>query len=179
MIEVKTILNENLMRKFNADEAKSKLWLPFILTALFVVLGIVGKITGFLDMFLAVFIVIIGLCLPIIFILTTRLLMNKMLKTSPALNNGITQTWRFLEDEIIFNETGKYVEAHDTHVKYEAVYKVKESDGAFYLYLNKMQAYILDAKGITMGSRRDLHDFLIDKLGSKRVKFPKRIYAKK
>ena len=175
MIEVKTILNQNLIKKFNADQAKSKVWFVFALTAIFVVLGIVCFFVKFIDTFYSVFLIIIGLLLPVIYYLTVRILTNRVLKSSPILKNETTQVWRFLDDKIIFNESGKYVEARDTQFSYEAIHKIEENENAFYIYVSKMQAYILDAKGFTMGSRHELHGFLINKVGSKKYKYSKRL----
>ncbi len=179
MVEVKTILNQNLIKKFNADQAKSKVWFVFALTAIFFALGIVCFFVKVIDNFYGVFLIIVGLLLPVIYFLTVRILMNRTLKSSPILKNETTQVWRFLDDKIIFNESGKYVEARDTQFSYEAIHKVEENETAFYIYVSKMQAYIIDAKGFNMGSRHDLHRLLLDKVGSKKYKYSKRLYAKK
>ena len=177
MIEVKTILNENLVRRFNNGQTMKKIWLPFVLMIAFVVPGVIGLALKW-DTFISVFLIAVGLLLPVIYLFTARFMLNRMLKNSPALKNGTTQIWRFLEDKIIFNESGKYVQAHDTQIEYDALFKAEESDTAFYLYISKIQAYILDVKGFTMGSRRELHNLLEEKLG-KAFKYPKRIYAKR
>lgn len=177
MIEVKTILNANLVRKFNADQSRKRIWFPAVMMLVFVVTGIVGLALEW-DTFLSIFLIVVGLLLPVVFMLTVRILMNRALKNAPLLKSETTQIWRFMDDKILFNESGKYVEAHDTILSYDAIYKVRESETAFYVYTSKMQAYILDGKGIVMGTRRGLHDFLRDKVGS-RYKFPKRLYVRK
>ena len=80
---------------------------------------------------------------------------------------------------IMTNESSRYVIAKDTRISYEAIMKVVEKEDAFYLFVDKTQAYIIDAKGFTAGSRKELHDFLIDKLGAGRYKFSNRLYAAK
>ncbi len=188
MIEVKTIINPESVKKFNFSQAKSKLWMPCILSLVVLVLGIIyiifgpksTALFGIKDSVLfGVFLIIVALLIPLLYIVMVRAMVNKGIKSAPALLNGTTQIWRFLEDNIIFNESGKYVEAHDTQLSYDAIYKVVERADNFYLFLSKNQAYIIDAKGFTMGSRRELHDLLLNRLGDKKVKFSKKIYAVK
>lgn len=179
MVEVKTILNENLVRKFNTDQAKTKVWFVVLLASVFVALGSICMAAGFLETLYGVLLILLGLALPAIYFLTVRILMNKMIKSSPVLKSGTTQLWRFLDNEIIFNESGKYAEARDTRFSYGMIHKAVENETAFYIYVNKMQAYIIDAKGFSIGSRRDLHDLLINKLGNKKFRYAKRLYAKR
>ncbi len=178
MIEVKTILNANLVRKFNMEQAKKRLWFPMALMLVFAVLGIVGIALKW-DLFISAFLIAVGVLLPVVYWLTVRIMQSRMLKNSALVSGETTQIWRFLEDKILFNESGRYVQARDTQVVYDAIYKVTESESAFYLYMSKMQAYIIDAKGITIGTRRGLHDFLLDKLGPKKYKAYKKQYTKK
>ncbi len=48
----------------------------------------------------------------------------------------------------------------NSHVKYKSVYKIYETKDCFYIYITKMQAYILDKNGFTNGSCDDLRAML-------------------
>ncbi len=177
MVEVKTILKADLMRKFNAEQTKSKIWLPTVLMFVFLVCGVVALLMDW-GTLISLVLIIVGVLLPLIYVLTARFLMERVLKGAQSLQSETTQIWRFLENNILFNESGKYTQACDTQISYDAIYKVVERESAFYLFTAKTQAYILDAKGITIGSRKELHDLLINRIGAKKYKYSKRLYAK-
>lgn len=178
MIEVKTILNANLVQHFNKQQSTRKMWPALIITALFFILGLVVVVTDYIDSMYGFIIMIIGALLPFAYIGITRFLLNKTMKNTTAFMQETIQVWRFLSDKIIFNESGKHVTAHDTQFSYDMIRKVEENNAAFYLYIGRSQAYILDAKGFNIGSRLDFHNLLLDKIGH-RYKCSKKIYAKK
>lgn len=178
MIEVKTILNANLVQHFNKQQSTRKMWPVLIITALFFVLGIVVVATDYIKPVYGFILMVVGALLPFAYIGISRVLLNRTMKNTTMFMQETIQVWRFLSDRIIFNESGKHVTARDTQFGYDEIRKVEENNAAFYIYIGKSQAYILDAKGFNIGSRRDFHNLLLDKIGH-RYKCAKKIYAKK
>ena len=178
MIEVKTILNANLVRHFNKQQTTRKMWPILIVTAVFFILGIVVLLTDYIKSMYGFIIMVIGALLPFVYIGVSRILLNKTMNNTDAFMQETVQVWRFLSDKIIFNESGKHVVAHDTQFSYDMIKKVEENAAAFYVYMGNSQTYVLDAKGFNIGTRRDFHNLLTDKIGH-RYKCFKKIYAKK
>ena len=175
MIEVKTILNAPTLRKFNQAQIKSKLWMPLIVMTVLLAAGVVclfvvGPVCG-------IPVICVGVLVPVAFYLVSRLMLRKLLASSPAVKNETTVIVRFY-DKIMINESSKYTTATDTQIDYDSVTKAVEREEAFYLYVGA-QVYILDTKGFRAGSRRELHYLLLDKLGGKRFRYQSRLYAKK
>ncbi len=179
MIEVKTILSAQLMRKYNRTQAMKRIWIAFALMVVLIGIGIACLFDKDLGMPFSVPVIIVGVSLPVLYVIFTRAMIERALKNSPLIKNETTQIFRFASDRMMANESSKYVTAQDTQISYDAILKAEEREEAFYLFIGKTQAYILDAKGFTMGSRRELHFFLLDKLGNKKFKYLKRLYAAK
>lgn len=179
MIEVKTILSAQLMRKYNRAQAMKKIWIAFVGLAVLVGIGVMCMFDDDLGLPFSVPIICVGIALPVFYMFFTRAMIERALKNSPLIQNETTQIFRFASDRMMANESSRYVTAQDTQISYDAIVKAEEREEAFYLFIGKSQAYILDAKGFTMGSRRELHYFLLDKLGDKKFKYLKRLYAVK
>lgn len=175
MIEVKTIWNEQLLRKFNAAQIRSKLWMPALVATVLLAAGVVCLFVDKLGAACGVPIICIAALVPLAYMAVTHVLLTKTLRSSAAVQNGTTQIVRF-SDSIFVNESGTYTAAQDTRIAYDEVTKAVESESAFCLYAGA-RVYLLDTKGFGMGSRRELHDLLREKLGDKRFRYPKRLYA--
>ncbi len=63
----------------------------------------------------------------------------------------------------------------DAFIKYKSIYKVYESRTCFYIYISKMQAYILDKSGFTEGTPADLRELLRDTVEPGRLKIYKNV----
>lgn len=176
MIEVKTILNEQLLRKFNTAETRRRLWLPLVVATVLVAAGIACLFVKSLGWVCGVPILCLGVLVPVAYLVTTRILVNKMVAKSEAVKNQTTQLVRFSES-VMINESNKYTAAQDTWLSYDQIRKVVEREEAFYMYVGD-RVYLLDAKGFCMGARHDLHDVLRAKLGD-RFRYQKRLYAKR
>lgn len=179
MIEVKTIFNRDMLVKFNKSQIMKKIWISFIAAAALVGIGIACLFDDDLGLPFSIPVMVIGVFMPVFYVWWTRYISDRIAKNSLLIKNETVQIFRFSQDMIMTNESSRYVIAKDTRISYEAIMKVVEKEDAFYLFVDKTQAYIIDAKGFTAGSRKELHDFLIDKLGAGRYKFSNRLYAAK
>lgn len=178
MIEVKTILNAQLMRKFGASQVRSKMWMALSVAGVLVAAGIVCLFVKSLGAVCGIPIIALGILVPVAYSVAGRAVWNGVIKRSEAVRQGNTQLFRFAADRVMLNESNKYTVAQDKQFSYDEIGKAVEREDAFCLYIGA-SAYVLDVKGFRMGARRDLHDLLLDKLGRKRFRFTSRIYAKK
>lgn len=182
MVEVKTEFNADIVRKYGIDRGTRMIWFPVAVMAALVIFGIVAL---FADLFgspwYALLFIALGVVLPVIYWFSMKALVDYSVKRNSLVRNGTRQTWHFLDEKMILNERvgNRNPRAHDTQFTYDDVKKVLEREAGFYMYLYDRSVYILDAKGINGGSRRDLHDFLLNKLGSGKFKYQKSLYEKK
>lgn len=166
MIEIKTILNEKQMLTFNKSQSIKLIWFPFVLTALLAGLGIVYLVRGDEKAY-GISMIVLGALMPFLFLWVTNFLMKKTIKKSPVLNGGTTQIFRFTDERVMLNESSKYIAASDTELTYDAFIRAEEKPTAYYMFIGKSQAYILDNKGFTSGSREELNALLSEKMGAR------------
>lgn len=177
MIEVRTILNPVNVRKFHSHQTKSRSWIAIIFTVLFYVCAMATLIAG-VKLPVVIVLLAVGTLIPIAYFIVAKVISNRVTALSNEFNDERTQIWRFFDDRILFNESGKGVPAHDEKFDYDDISKVKERQDAFYMYIGS-RAYMLDAKGFSVGGRKELHDHLIDRIGSRSYSFSKKIYSQK
>ena len=166
MIEVRTEVNEERMLAFNKSQALKLMWVPFLLTALLAGLGIVYAVTMH-ELVYGITMVVIGLLLPVLYLWLTNRLMKKNIKNSPVFSGHLVQTFRFSDEGATLHEESEAVPSSDTELTYAAFIRAEEKREAYYLFIGKHQAYILDAKGVTSGTREELNALLLEKLGNR------------
>ena len=87
---------------------------------------------------------------------------NKVIKNSEN---------RFVFTENDVTETsGNGLHTGTSAVKYDAMWRVYETKGYIYLYINSNQSYIVDKSTVTGGTVEDLRMLLISKIGAKKYK---------
>lgn len=180
MVEVKTELNADIVRKYGMDRGTRMMWLPIAVMAVLVILGIVSMFANLFDsVWVALLLIVLGILTPIIYWFTMKSIVSYTATRNKLVTSGTRQVWHFLDEKMILNERTKTTRAHDTQFTYDDVKKVLERESGFYMYLYDKSMFIIDAKGINGGSRRDLHDFLLNKLGAQKFKYQKNLYEKK
>lgn len=178
MVEVKTIVSESLIHTFNMYQARKRLWFPIIAAAVLVLLGFIILPDPDIGVIGCIVLVVLGVAMPALYWVAVTVMAKRTVKNSPLLKSSMTQIFRFA-DKIVINESSKYVNANEMEYAWELLYKAVETPAAFYLYISKYQAFIVDRNGFTMGTPLDLHNLLAEKLDKKRFTFPKRFYAGK
>ncbi len=71
-------------------------------------------------------VIIVGVSLPVFYVIFTRAMIERALKNSPLIKNETTQIFRFASDRMMANESSKYVTAQDTQISYDAILKAEE-----------------------------------------------------
>lgn len=178
MIKCKTEVKEGLIMQFNMYSARRKLWFPFAAFAFLLIIGIVCCFDEQLGIVAGIIIICIGAVLPLVYWIGIIFLVKKSVTNSSLLKSQMTQNFTF-DDKIYINESSKFVKANDMEFAWEMLFKAIEVDNSFYLYINKVQAFIIDKSGFSEGSPSDLHAILAERLPAKRFKFSKRLYLSK
>lgn len=177
MIEIKTILSEQLMKKFHTAQTKRTMWVPTLVALVLITAGIVGLFVKSLGAVFGVPVILLGIAVPVAYMLITRYLIGSMAKKAEKIKSGTSQSVRFADDCVLINEGSAYTTGQDVRYAYDEIEKVAEREEAFYMTVGG-KAYMMDAKGFRMGARNELHWLLVDKLG-KRFTYTRRLYAKK
>lgn len=173
MVEVKTVVTEKLMTAFNSHQARGKIWVSLLAAVVLIALGFLMLPDPDIGIICCAVLVVLGLLMPVLYLLAVNYMMKKAIKNSPLMKSVLTQIFSF-GDEIHLQESSQYIKSNEMTYAWELLYKAVEAPGAFYLYINKTQAFIVDKAGFTQGNPQDLHGLLLEKLGSKKYKFIRR-----
>ena len=179
MVEVKTEYTADIVRKYGMDRVTRMIWLPIVIMTGLVVFGMIAMFANLFNAWCALLLIVAGVAVPVIYWFTAKFVVNRTAMRNDRVRSGTRQIWHFLDEKMILNERTKTTRAHDTQYTYDDVKKVLERESGFYMYLYDKSIFIIDAKGINGGSRRDLHDFLLNKLGAQKFKYQKNLYEKK
>ena len=166
LVEVRTTLTEEKMLAFNKSQAIKLMWVPFALTALIACLGIFYAVKMG-ERIYGITMCVIGALLPVLYFWLTDHLMKKSIKNSPVLSGHPVQVFAFSEDAARMHEESAVTPSSDTQFAYTAFIRAEEKKAAYYLFIGKAQAYILDADGFTRGTREELSALLTQKLGER------------
>ena len=165
-VEVRTTLTEEKMLAFNRHQAVKLAWVPFLLTALLAGLGLLYALKMGEPVY-GITMAVIGLLMPALYFWLTGHLMKKNIANSPVLKGHPVQTFAFWEDAVALHEENTVAPRSDTKFSYDAFVRAEEKARAYYLFIGKSQAYILDAEGFTSGTRESLNALLTQKLGAR------------
>ena len=166
VVTVHTALTEERMLAFNKSQAVKLMWVPFVLTALLAGLGVFYAVKMHEPVY-GVTMVVLGALLPVLYFWLTDRLMKKNIRNSPVLSGHPVQVFSFLPVSVSLHEESAVTPSSDTEFAYSAFIRAEEKQSAYYLFIGKHQAYILDAEGFTRGTREDLNALLTQKLGAR------------
>lgn len=179
MVEVKTEYTADIVRKYGMDRGMRMIWFPIAVMAALAIFGIAALFADLFNAWVDILLIALGIVVPIIYWFMMKFIVNHTANKNELVKNGTRQTWHFLDEKMILNERTRTSRAHDMQFTYDDVKKVLEREAGFYMYLYNKTVYILNPKGVNGGSRRDLHDFLLNKLGASKFKYQKNLYEKK
>lgn len=91
-----------------------------------------------------------------------KFLYKKNLKTDKRFASPVEAEYMFSEDSFSYA-----IGANQGSMEYKLLYKVYESNDFFYLFVNRMEAYIVGKDGFTSGSPEQFRNFMMSKMGKK------------
>ncbi len=167
----KTVYTEQLLLNFHWFSLKRKIvfWIIMTLYNIFMIGSslLILKYDGFLS-------TSIKLCLGMtvaldIFILVIYFILPFFtIKKSKNIGTGIVYT--FHEDEFNINAVGIHASENST-LKYTALKKAIKTDDAIYLYINKINAFIVAIDDLNYEELYFIKNALTDSLGANKVKW--------
>lgn len=100
-------------------------------------------------------------------------MLKKSVKNSAMLKSGLVQTINF-DDKIYISEKNNYTAKNNIEYPWEVLFKAVETSDSFYLYINKVQAFIVGKDCFTSGTPAELHNLLAQKLDPQKFKFSRK-----
>lgn len=158
---VESVLTEELYTRFNRVHIKAN-----GIKKRFLIYGVLALALGLLNVLLAVFIVdrrnlllgimmmLLGAFLVVYLPFSPRISSRALLKTAKGMV-GRSHSLCFYADRLT-----EYTSRSQLTTYYEELYKVVESDELVLLYINKIQAHILDKSGFRKGTPEALTAYL-------------------
>ncbi len=108
----------------------------------------------------AVIYIALAIAFTVFFIFLPTLQTRKIFKSDKMLQQKIKNNFEFYNDRIEASNT-----KGNSKLKYEDLYRVYETDKAFYMYLNRIQVFMLSKDSFIIGDAEKLANLLQEKLG--------------
>lgn len=171
MVEFRSKLDSSTSHELNNNRFKKILWLYFFFMVLFISFGAILILTKKNNsdfragVGLIVFGVVIGLlCLGYWLTLFSR---KGIVKSAKYISNNTEEVYTFDEEYITITQTQSDVFMSTLKAKYSFIYKASENNNYFYIYISKIQNYIIDKSSITQGTLEEVTMLLKTNLGDK------------
>jgi hypothetical protein len=116
-----------------------------------------------------VFIILFGICFPVILFLTMYLMVWFYIRSSKIISDDNIVYLKFNDNEVEI-KTEKPDIVSLSNMKWNMVYKGYETKKYYFLYISNRQSYIVPKNTITSGKNEDFSLFLKKKLGKNYIK---------
>lgn len=126
----------------------------------FVVLGVL-EIKK--DLVMAILYFIIAVVFPFIFLFFYKKEINKKKYKPTTLGNNVTNYAEFSEDGFCEKSYRNEEQIGVTSLKYSDLVKFVEYKNYFFIYISKVQAFVVDKNGFVVGDAQSFKAFLIEK----------------
>lgn len=140
--------------------------LCIICSLVFVVLG---AIYLFSDLFTGIMFLVVAAVFPFIYVKFYKKEINKKKYKPATVSEDVVNYTEFSEDGFCEKTFRREEQIGVTSLKYTDLVKLVDYKGYFFVYISKMQAFIIDKSGFVVGTAEDLKSFLAEK-GVKIVK---------
>lgn len=169
-IEINTIYDKKRILAFNDYIAKSRiaLWIYMGICTLIVLAGSIyialfGHMTGAIYAAIAAIVVIDALT-AFVYIVFPRITLEK------NRNVGTVIKYTFRDDCFMINAESTNVQESST-IKYPLIKKIRQSGGDIYLFVSKLQAFIVDTSALDEAQREQLRELLGGCVDAKKIKW--------
>lgn len=144
-IQNNTIITKNEIRKFAFENIKKNTVKPLIF--LMVALAVLSAILIAEGSYMEALLWICGtLGFMVLVFIVTLIITRSQLKISKISEESTYYTYQFLDDEIEVSSKNHMMDSH-VKISYQTIYQVTENDAMIYIWLDKVQAYIVSKKG--------------------------------
>lgn len=169
MIEFQSKLDGSKTAAINRHVFKRFWWLFAILSAVFVIFGILGMVfqEDSSDFAFGIFMIVVGVCFTPLTLLLTKLMQKRIDKSAVYINSDTVEIFVFDDEKITVKQSLNDVFSSVVEAKYSYLYKVIETDENYILYISKQLCHVADKRSITSGTLQELNSLLRNKLGDK------------
>ncbi len=175
MIEFQGKFDENIIKKLNNRTLKRMMWFIGGLSVIIMLLGILGIVCreDVQDLFLGVYFIVFGAIFSPLVILLVKVLQNYHVKSFYIMSSETLQAFRFYPDKLEITQikkcgNGEENEFEDNAVaKYSCFFKAEETKDAYFLFISRMQTFVIPKNDLKQGTIGDLNDLLSANLGRK------------
>ena len=168
-IEINTAYDKKRILAFNDYIAKSKiaLWIYMGICTLIVLAGSVyiaalGHMSGAVYAAIGA-VVILDALAAFMYVVFPRITLNK------NKNVGTTIKYAFRDDCFMIEAESAHVQESST-IKYTLIKKIRQSGGDIYLFISKLQAFIVDISALSEPELEALKNLLKNNIDSKKIK---------
>ncbi|MGN1076900.1 MAG: YcxB family protein [Candidatus Gallimonas sp.] len=169
MVEFRSKLDGSKSRALNNRTFKKLLWMYVLLTVLLIVLGVVGIVLkeDSSDFAAGIGLIVLGVLITPLGYLLSRFLQKRFDKSATYISDDTEEIYQFDEQFITLTQTMGDVFTSTLKARYSYLYKAREDNRCFYLYISKMQSHVIDKSSITQGSLEEVTALLKTNLGDK------------
>jgi len=169
MIEVKSKFDKNLTKPLLRLQMRKLWWLYLIFILLFVFIGVLSFVSPETDSdkSFGIFMIVFGvLFFPLVYLLSK--VFQKILNNSTKSMSAETFMYFRFNENKIYQESNRGEEYKATYeCSYTLLYKAYETKSHFFMYISRMQTFIIPKKDIVTGTPEELRQILYNKLGYK------------
>lgn len=169
MVEFRSKLDSSKSRALNNNMFKKLLWLYVVLTVLLIVLGVVGIVfrEDGSDFAAGVGLIVLGVLITPLGYLLARFLQKRVDKSATYISDSTEEIYTFDEQYMTLTQTMGDVFTSTLKARYSYIYKAREDNNYFYLYISQMQSHVIDKSSITQGTLEEVTALLKNNLGNK------------
>lgn len=163
LVEAITPLDLKTVKSLSDFSLKRVFWLLIVVAVMFLIIGILFI---FIDAVpIGIGLILFAVLFPILMLVVNRASTKK--NNELIINKGLSQFFRFSADSL-YIETGKADMMQSSgNYTYDMLYKAFEITDYFFIYINKVNAVIINKSSFIKGAPDDLRALLSSKFGNK------------
>ena len=169
MVEFKSKLDSSKSRALNKNMFKKLLWLYAVLSGLLIVCGVLGIVfrEDASDFAAGIGLIVFGVLITPISYFLALFLQKRIDKSATYISDYTEEIYTFDEQYITLTQTMGDVFTATLKAGYSYIYKVREDNKYFYLFISKTQSHVIDKSSITQGTLEEATALLKRNLGDK------------
>lgn len=158
MVKFNTVFDASVTREANKHQHKKMAWVYVVFTALFVLLGVMDVLDGYLVS--GIVWIVFGVGFYPLVLLFTKLLQKGMNKSMSVMSEETHEEYQFYEDHVVIIQTKGEDFKGTTEAKYNYFYQAVETKTHYLLYISKTQVHVIDKSKITEGTLEEMNEIL-------------------
>lgn len=169
MVQFHSKLDSSKTDAINKSTFKRLWWVLALSSALFILIGVIGILLmeDIGDMAFGIFFIAVGVCLAPLVLLITKITQKKVNKTASFISNDTDEIYTFDTDHFTVMQRKADIFNSNIDAKYSYLFKVIENKTHYFMYISKMQCYVIDKTSLTQGTLEELNTILKNNLGAK------------